>query len=485
MKLWSPLLAMLVSALLILGTSNWCRAQGLDQLLPKADVGKSTSTHEVLSGNPIKLTITKEAPAADLPDVTGNYSLDQAVKVGLEHNLDLSQLGSATKIAAANTLTALARFGPMISFNPFYTVSSLSQMGFYPNDGLGLLATPMQPIVNGNSLSVIFSGMQPLYTGGALKGIYKATKAIEKQSLSAHQAGRIETSRKIKETYWKAAWNEAKLRVDSDYVKFRAWSSANIKEKMLVGKVPRADYLREEAELAKARAQLNQAYREFNISLIQLKVVMGANIASLITLSDPLEFAESSTDLSNYMKMAALNRPEIKQAQSRIAEMKGKQLMARSNYLPHVDLWGLGSNITGSSPDGNASGRWGGMVEVVGHLTLFDSGRRRGELRAATEAIRQAEFASQQVQLKVAQDVSEAWVELDLAKRNVELAKAQVVSAEEDQRLWQARYNIGKAIALEAFDASVKLFQARLSLLEAIYQYRLAQTRITWASGNI
>lgn len=481
----SFLSSIFVSALLLFSTGNRCRAEGIDEILPRTSVAQSTSTQEVLSGNPIKLTITKEAPSSDLPDVTGNYSIDRAVKVGLEHNLDLSQLGSATKIAAANTLTALARFGPMISLNPFYTLSSLNQMGFYPNDGLGLLATPMQPVVKGNSFSVIFSGMQPLYTGGALKGIYKATKALEKQSLSAYQAGRIETSRKIKETYWKAAWNEAKLRVDSDYVKFRAWSASNIKEKMLVGKVPRADYLREEAEVAKARTQLNQDYREFNISLIQLKVVMGVNIASLITLSDSLEFADSTHDLSSYMRMAALNRPEIKQAQSRIAEMKGKRMTARSNYLPHVDLWGLGSNITGSSPDGDANGRWGGMVEVVGHLTLFDSGRRRGELRAATEAIRQAEFAYQQVQLKVAQDVSESWVELDLAKRNVELAKEQVVSAEEDQRLWQARYSIGKAIALEAFDASVKLFQARLSLLEAIYQYRLAQTRITWASGNI
>ena len=77
-------------------------------------------------------------------------------------------------------------------------------------------------------------------------------------------------------------------------------------------------------------------------------------------------------------------------------------------------------------------------------------------MRAATEAIHQAEFTRQQVKLKVAQDVSTAWIDLDLARRNVELAKAQVVSAQEDQRLFHQRYIIGKAIALEDFDATVK-----------------------------
>lgn len=482
MKLRCIFLAALASLWLVSGISP-CPAE--DQLLSSAERVQSTTTDEVLSGNPIKLTITKEGPGSELPDVSGEFGIERAVKVGLDHNLDISQLHSGTKIAASNALTALARFGPMISFNPFYTVSSLNQMGFYPNDGLGLLATPMQPIVRGNSFSMIFSGMQPLYTGGALTGIYRTAKAIEKQSLAGYQASRIETARKVREAYWKAAWYEARLRVDSDYAKLRARSASNIKEKMIEGKVPRADYLREESELAKARAQLNQDYREFNISLIQLKVVMGVNVASLITLTDLLEFAETSGDLPDYMKAAAQNRPEIRQAKSKVDEMKGRRVTARSDYLPHIDLWGLGSNITGSSPDGNGAGRWGGTVEIVGHYTLFDSGRRRGQLRAATEGIRQAEFAYQQMQLNVAQDVSEAWVDLDLTRRNVELAKAQVVSAEEDERLWNARYRIGKAIALEAFDASVKLFQARLALLESIYQYRLAQARLNWASGSI
>jgi hypothetical protein len=38
---------------------------------------------------------------------------------------------------------------------------------------------------------------------------------------------------------------------------------------------------------------------------------------------------------------------------------------------------------------------------------------------------------------------------------------------------------VGKAIALEQDDAAIKLFRARLSVIQAIYKYRLAQTKLT------
>jgi outer membrane protein TolC len=121
----------------------------------------------------------------------------------------------------------------------------------------------------------------------------------------------------------------------------------------------------------------------------------------------------------------------------------------------------------------------------MGGVTLFDSGSRFNELRAANAAVREAEIAKRDVELKVAQEVSQGWIDLDLARRNILLAREEVTSAEEDHRLFHARYEVGKSIALEQFDAAVKMFQARLTLLESIYKYRLAEARLTFASGDI
>lgn len=251
------------------------------------------------------------------------------------------------------------------------------------------------------------------------------------------------------------------------------------------GKSPRADFLREEAALAKARVQVNERYRDFNIALLDLKVAMAVNLGSQFDLKDELAFVETNENLNTYLLAAAKNRPEIVRAASKVNEIKAKKMVALSKYSPQINAYGLGSNITGSSPDGDANGRWGGFIGVVGGMTIFDSGSRLNELRAANVAVRQAELAQKNVNLKVAQEVSQAWIELELARSNVQLSQAEVTSAEEDHRLFRARYEVGKSIALEVFDAAVKMFQARLNLLESIYKYRLAQARLTFASGAL
>jgi outer membrane protein len=439
---------------------------------------------EVLSGNPIKLSVTAQAPSSDLPGISGPLSVKRAVDVGLQNNLVYKQTEIDTEMAKYRAKAALARFGPNISLNTFYATSSLDQMLFYPSDGT-VAQAPMQPIQKGTLLSVLFSGTQPIFTGGFLRGNLKASRAQERESTAGYKAERIATALRIKEAYWNAVWNEAKLRVDSDYVKFRMQSADNIKERVEQGKTPRADYLREQAELATARSQLNQEYRDYNVALINLKAEMGVNLASLVDLADSLEYKSVPGDLSTYLIQAGLNRPEIAQTVNKIDEMQGKRMMARSAYSPHIDLYGLGSNQTGSSPDGHSEGRWGGFIGVLGHFTLFDSGQRINQLRESNAAIRQAQLGKQQAQLKVAQDVSTAWVDVDIAARNVELAKAEIASAEEDFRLLHARYLIGKAIQLEEFDGAIKLFRARLELQEAIYKHRLAQEKLIWASGDI
>lgn len=457
----------------------------LAQTAPESGNIAPTSKQEVELGNPIKLTVTKDAPPAELPVMTGQLGMDDAVQVGIKNNLSLQVSEKSWLISKLQARSEFGKLGPTITCNEFYATSSLDQMLFFQTDGV--VHAPMQPIIRGTSLHTLFAGTQPLFASGRLWHGYKAARSVERQTLGTYRADRIATSLKVKEAYLEAALAESRTQVASDYVKFRQWSTGNMKERMDHGKAPPADYLREAAELAKARAELNNNYRNFNNSLIKLKVVLGIEPISQIGLKDPLEYKETPYEVSTYLADAQRNRPEIEQANEKIKEMRSRYIVARAQILPQVNLYGLSSNGTGVTPgvEGSVGGRWGGFVSVIGSWTIFESGVHLNLIKAAGVAVKQAEVAKKDTKLKVQQDVWQAWIDLDLARRNVELAQSQVTSAEEDRRLFQKRYEVGKSIALEAFEAGVKLFQARLALLEAIYQYRLAQARLTWASGNI
>ncbi|MGD9682210.1 MAG: TolC family protein [Candidatus Obscuribacterales bacterium] len=444
-----------------------------------------TSPSDVLSGNPIKLKVSKDDLSAELPSLDRPLSLDDAVKLGLDNNLDY--LASEERWSGSKYLAraALARFGPQASLSIFYSTSSISQMLFFMDREVS--PSPMQPVTSGTGLHVLFAGYQPLFTGGRLMGGYKAARAVERQTLASMQADRIKAALRVKEAYWKSAWDLARLQVNEDYAKYRRWSVSLMDARYKQGKVPRADLLRERAEFARAQQQVNLGYRDYNTSLLDLKVAMGASIGSQITLKDQLEYIEMSEEFPHFLQEAQIKRPEIMQADEKVKESRGNYMVARSKYAPQMGIYGMGSNATGSTPglEQSVRGRWGGMIAVQGGVTLFDSGKRLNELRAARAAIRQAEVDRKNIHLNVAREVSQSWIDLDMARRNVSLAKEEVESAKEDERLFKRRFEVGKAIELDYFESGVKYFDARLRLLEAIYNYRIAQARLIWSSGNV
>lgn len=142
-------------------------AADLDGVLPRQDSFSSTSVQEIRVENPIQLRVVKEAPAGDLPEVTGPLSLSDAVQMGIKNNFVLRESEEVWQGSKFLARAALAKFGPSASFNTFFSTSSLNQMLFLPGDTT-VASPPMQPIVKGASVSMMFAGTQPLFTGGRL-----------------------------------------------------------------------------------------------------------------------------------------------------------------------------------------------------------------------------------------------------------------------------------------------------------------------------
>jgi outer membrane protein TolC len=196
---------------------------GLAQAVPDSGSMAPTSKDEVELANPIKLTVTKDAPPSDFLTMSGALGMDDAVQAGIKNNLSLQISEKSWLISKFQARSELGKLGPTITVNPFYATSSLDQMLFFQSDGN--VHAPMQPIVRGSSFHTLFAGTQPLFASGRLWHGYKAARASERQTLATFRADRISTALKVKEAYLEAVLTEARTQVTSDYVKFRQWST--------------------------------------------------------------------------------------------------------------------------------------------------------------------------------------------------------------------------------------------------------------------
>jgi outer membrane protein len=85
--------------------------------------------------------------------------------------------------------------------------------------------------------------------------------------------------------------------------------------------------------------------------------------------------------------------------------------------------------------------------------------------------------------LQVTQEVTENWLALRAAERNVATAQAGVRSGDEDFRIAQIRYQEGKSINVEALDALYARTRAQVNLAQAIFDYQVTADQLRRSLG--
>jgi outer membrane protein TolC len=119
------------------------------------------------------------------------------------------------------------------------------------------------------------------------------------------------------------------------------------------------------------------------------------------------------------------------------------------------------------------------------NLNLFDGLSTQANLQRAKIGEKYAEDNLEEVRRQVLLETQTAYLGLEEAKNNIEVAKQRVLAAEEDLKLSTARYELGSGTILEQIDAQVALTSARAGKIQAEYDYRFAQSRLQKAMGRL
>jgi outer membrane protein TolC len=78
----------------------------------------------------------------------------------------------------------------------------------------------------------------------------------------------------------------------------------------------------------------------------------------------------------------------------------------------------------------------------------------------------------------------QAYLGLRLADEQIRVTEKAVVQAQENYELAAGRYQVGVGSPLEITDAEVSLANARANYIQALYNYKIAGSRIENAMGT-
>ncbi len=433
------------------------------------------------------------------PRLQERLTVQQAVAIALRESPVVRGAVQEVEVAVQRVQAARAERRPWVSANTFLSGGSAANILNSPAavQPQMTMALPADAFFDQN-----VSLMYPLFTGNRLRAMVIQARALQEASQAE-----LETTHQDVALMVRLAYREVQARRSFLGV-YRAALDQN-RERLRIDKlsfeqqrVPRFYVLRDEAEVATAEQMLTNAERDVEISLIQLKTLMGVHLESQLELTEPLQFQPSSTllaalgagptppaepsgggdpQLLKLLDTAERYRPELAAAARRRDAGTAEVEVFRGAYRPQV-----GVGIMADLMKMKGQPLFGGTTfGLTASLPLLDGGVRRARVGAARAEAQKLEEARRQVALQVGQETATALANLRAAERNVHAARTATTAAEENHRIALLRYSSGIGINVEAFDALAALVRARNAEVQALYEHQAAHDRLLRAVGAL
>ena len=244
------------------------------------------------------------------------------------------------------------------------------------------------------------------------------------------------------------------------------------------GVKPRYDVTKAEVDLSAARLVQIQVRNNLRLARVILNNAMGLPEAPDYLLEDNLNFAPFTLPFDQALPLALNHRPDLKALMLKKQAAEQAVVLARKGDAPTL------SGNAGAAYSGNVNSMdegWSvGIALTVpvfnGHLTRHQI----GEARANVDIVTADETLLRQT---IHKEVQQSYLNLEEAEERISVTRLTIRQAEENSRIASGRYSAGVGSPVEVTDADTLLVQAKASHIQALYDYRMAQTSIEQAIG--
>ena len=323
--------------------------------------------------------------------------------------------------------------------------------------------------------------------------------ALERAQLNV-ETSKLTRERQLQQTtyttislYLNVLRTEQLLNVRKDNLKRSNEQLKRIQESQKLGGVAIADVYRQQVIVSNDELASIQAQNDFDKAKVDL--------TSFLTLdpNEQYEFSDSSipTDVDSMEIQNGKNQEQnlhtlSSQAMSTRFDyitsqktVKGLELGVR---YAEGDWWPTLSAFAGIGYGGRELGKttytgldWG----IRASYPLFNNFQRENSVQQAKIDLRNADEALDAKERQVKSDVRKAVLDLDAARKSLEVSQTAVRSAIEDRRIAEEKYNLGAGTLLDKLVADANYTSAISNKVNSVYSYILAQKNLEFVLGTL
>lgn len=328
---------------------------------------------------------------------------------------------------------------------------------------------------------------QPLFMGGRIVAYNDIMEKAKHLAAAKKDMQLQEVIAELDAAYWQVVSLTEKKKLAESYLNLLQKMTSDISIMEQEGVATKADVLSVMVKKNEAEVTLTKVDNGLSLSKMLLNQLCGLPIEEQVTLADEnmqLQIASEETRTLPSIDEALQNRPEIKSLELATKIYKGKEKVARADFLPEV---GLTANYLWTNPnsfDGfqnKFGGMWNVGVMVSMPLNFLSSSAKVNAAKAQTRIQEyRLEEAREKIELQVNQNsfkLNEAYKKYDATKKNLE-------SANENLRYANVGFEEGVISASDALAAHTAWLSANSEVIDAQIDVKLSHVYLDKALGR-
>lgn len=246
-----------------------------------------------------------------------------------------------------------------------------------------------------------------------------------------------------------------------------------VKIRVESGEAARYEIIKADAEVINARQKYQTASLLAEQSVLALNRLAAGQLPAQWQLKEKLTDPIETPSLAQTLTTAQKQNPELKALQAEVSQREARLTEAKQGRLPGIEL--RYAQMRDPEIRQNA-------LSASIQIPLFD--QRAGPIGEAVADLNRVNLQLEGRRNDLAQQINLAWKNLQIARLRVSaLSTGAVTEAQAALRVAEAAYRFGERGILDVLDAQRLLRNVNADLLDARFQYQLANIELQFLSG--
>jgi len=418
--------------------------------------------------------LTGSVPSGDL-SASLDLSLRDALNRALKYNLALVTGNENTAISRAQRLFALSQLLPNVNVRPTFTEQQINLAAFG-------LQFPGIPSVVGPFHLWDARGFLDEQFG--LQGFrnYRASRELSRSTELSLRDARDQVVAIVVQLYLQVLASAARVTAAVAQVETARTLFQQAQDRRNAGTVPGIDVLRAQVQFQSEQQRLIFYEGEVEKQKLSLARAIGLPLGQPFRLSDTVPYVPlpASHTVEHALEVAYKTRSDLQASEAQVRAAELSLSAARAARLPS------GAVNADYGVNGLAVDRLHGSFTVAAgvNIPVFQSGRIRAVVEESSALLRQRRAERDDLRGRIDAEVRTAFIDLQSAARQVEVAQGNLVLARQQVAQSQDRFTAGVTNNVEVVQAQDALATANENYISALFAYNAAKSSLARARGD-